>query len=160
MVTGPTDSIAVPVNITAAGASNSGRGGDSQLDIIWWDGPFRPGVLHLGVVDTMDFWTYNQTIMLATNSLYKVDMHLSGNSCTGYAGCIGDGFNAFVDPTFTIGSGYGDYSLIFSEGVGNSPVAVPGPVVGAGIPGLIALFSTGWFYWRRRFRLWFQGEDQ
>jgi hypothetical protein len=30
------------------------------------------------------------------------------------------------------------------------PVAVPGPMVGAGIPGLLALFGMGGLYWRRK----------
>jgi len=76
-------------------------------------------------------------------------------SGTAYGGGWGhaDGsasFGAFADPTFTLGPGYENYSLIFSDGVGNSPLAVPGPIVGAGLPGLLAALGFGGWKWRRR----------
>lgn len=55
---------------------------------------------------------------------------------------------AFVDPQFTIDPAFaGDYSLQISAGIGAA--AVPGPIVGAGIPGLVMAVG-GFFVWRRR----------
>ena len=152
MVTG-VDGV-VPVNVSAAGGFTGG-GGDAQLQIIWEGGNFDPIVLDLGSDETghnrIPSWSYNDSIMFLTNSLYRVDMHLSGSACTGRPDhgefCEHSSFSAFVDPIFTPGDGY---SMAFSEGVGNSAVAVPGPVVGAGLPGLILAGGglIGW--WRRR----------
>ena len=46
------------------------------------------------------------------------------------------------------GTLYPDHITLTNEYVGVA--AVPGPIVGAGIPGLIALFSLGGYYWRRK----------
>jgi hypothetical protein len=40
----------------------------------------------------------------------------------------------------------GDFARIITL----DPVAVPGPIVGAGLPGLVAAFSLVGFYWRKR----------
>ena len=59
--------------------------------------------------------------------------------------------SAFVDPVFTIDPGFSgatDYSLLFSDGIGNSPDTTP-------LPASLPLFATGlgalgMLGWRRK----------
>jgi hypothetical protein len=152
MVAGPITSdpfATVSVNVRATGGLSGAMGGDAQLDIVWEGGLFDPTVLHQGIINTNGSWSFDDSLMFVTNSLYRVDMHVSGSACAG-ANCLDHSFFAMVDPVFTIAPGYGDYSLVFSEGVGNSPVSVPGPIVGAGLPGLILAGGGLLGWWRRR----------
>jgi hypothetical protein len=49
-------------------------------------------------------------------------------------------FTGFVDPLITFDPGFDSsgFQLVFNDGVGNKPAAaVPGPIAGAGLPGLV-----------------------
>jgi len=96
-------------------------------------------------------WSVDQTDYLITDTVYTVELEVSGTASGGGWGYQnGSGsFSAFADPTFTLGPGYENYSLIFSDGIGNGPLPVPGPIVGAGLPGLIGL-GLVWLARRRQ----------
>lgn len=61
---------------------------------------------------------------------------------------IGSTFNAEVIYSIhSIGAGQ------FNGGIDISVAAVPGPIVGAGLPGLLAMFGMGGVWWKRRKQL-------
>jgi hypothetical protein len=135
----------VPVEIVASG-SQSGRsashfaiqdlGGFNLVDV-GTDYQNNPGL-----------WSYDQTLLLYGDTPYRVFMDISGNACYNPGSCNYPDFGAWLDPTFSVDPKLGH--LIFSDGVGNDPAAVPGPIAGAGLPGLI--FAGGGLlgWWRRR----------
>jgi len=95
-----------------------------------------------------------QAISLAPNTLYAVTIEAFAQefSNTGGFALLTGKVTATVDPYFYFDSNFAatGYSLVFSNGVGNSPVeGAPGPIVGAGLPGII-LACGGFLIWRRR----------
>ena len=91
-----------------------------------------------------------QQLQLDANAIYGVQMFALAAAPQGGAGGESESDDdpfLFIDPSFANAAAY---SIELSDGVGNSPVSVPGPIIGTGLPGLI-LASGGLFgWWRRR----------
>jgi hypothetical protein len=91
-------------------------------------------------IPTGAFSTDNSVVMLA-NTLYFLEMDiLLGPQPTGIQ------VSGYIDPMFS--SDFGG-QFLFSPGVLASPAAVPGPIVGAGLPGLVMAFGV-FLAWRRK----------
>lgn len=90
-------------------------------------------------------------VSLNTNQIYTVSVVASALAFTNFA----ETTDAFADPYIFIDSSVinpNQYTLLIADGVGNAPLsAVPGPVVGAGLPGAILAFG-GLLGWMRRRR--------
>ena len=116
--------------------------GEVTLGIIGFS-PALNSVINPGAISMTNTYT------MQANQPYEVDMLVEasvGNSAAGMA-------TAYLDPFFYIDSSQpnsGAYTIITSEGIGNSPAGVPGPIAGAGLPGLVFASVNILAWWRRK----------
>jgi hypothetical protein len=89
-------------------------------------------------------------VSLLTNHPYNIEVLAGAVAGTNFVITS----SAFADPYIYIDSSVLDpsqFSLIISDGVGNSPLAaVPGPIAGAGLPGLMMAGAGLLGWWRRK----------
>ena len=83
----------------------------------------------------------DQTNMLVTNLAYNVSMVVGAEAIiafsTGDINMTGLSASASIDPSFQLGSGApGGYSIVFSDGIGDTPSATP-------LPATLPLFAGG-----------------
>ncbi|MBR0995228.1 PEP-CTERM sorting domain-containing protein [Bradyrhizobium japonicum] len=134
---------AVPVNIQAAGGiSNSNWEAAFQVDSISLYDQTSPHVAGLVSGAGVQSFSINQVYNLQANETYRVYMLAAGISDAG-------SFNAWVDPTFTIDPALASqYSLYFSDDIGNAVSAVPEPSTWAML--ILGFAGVGFMTYRRR----------
>jgi hypothetical protein len=99
--------------------------------------------LELGTSGTS--FSRSDTVNLTEGAIYSVTLDVAADTGPNAAYPTQTGS---VDPYFVYPA---NYSLDISAGVGNSPLSsVPGPIAGAGLPGLIAACGGLLGWWRRR----------
>nr|WP_199866341.1 PEP-CTERM sorting domain-containing protein [Bradyrhizobium sp.] len=129
------------MNINAAGGiANSDWEAVFQVDSI--TDQISPHVAGLVSGAGVQTFSIDQVYNLQANETYRVYMLAAGIS-------DGGSFSAWVDPTFTIDPAVASqYSLYFSEGIGNTVSAVPEPSTWAMV--IIGFFGVGFMTYRRK----------
>ena len=123
----------VPVRVVANGGYTFSQTGNAFADtfeaILQIDGP-QVSFAKTADINSASSWSLNNIYQFEPNQVYYVTMQAGGAATSGILGGTAS-FSTYVDPIFTIDPAFQDassYSLVFSDGIGNSAVsAVPEP---------------------------------
>jgi len=97
----------------------------------------RDGFLQVGGTSLSGGYSIDGTYNLLSNTAYEVNLVVNSSAAADFNTTADIIATALIDPTFTIGSGYSRYSVLYSSGIGAPPPS------STPLPSTLPLFASG-----------------